>query len=242
MSEIDRIYSQQQRHVVDFAFDETVVKVFADMIRRSVPGYEAILSLLSVIGSQYIRDNSKVYDIGCSLGAGLAALTAQVNLKSVQYIAVDTSSQMLEKARSNLLDFVPKEQLLLLNQRAQDLSIEDASLVLMNFTLQFVEPDDRMDVIQKVYHGLNPGGVLVLSEKWHYESSRVDQDLTDLHHRFKALNGYSDLEISQKRTAIENVMITDSRDKQEKRLYKAGFNTVFPWFQCLNFGSLIAIK
>ena len=242
MSEIDTIYSQQQRHVVDFAFDETVAKVFADMIRRSVPGYEAILSLLSVIGSRYIKDHSKVYDIGCSLGAGLAALTAQVNLKSVQYIAVDTSSQMLEKARTNLLDFVPKEQLLLLNQRVQDLCIKDASLVLMNFTLQFVEPDDRMDVMGKIYQGLNPGGVLVLSEKWHHDSSNVDQLLTELHHQFKALNGYSDLEISQKRTAIENVMITDSREKQEQRLKKIGFQTVFPWFQCLNFGSLIAIK
>ena len=115
-------------------------------------------------------------------------------------------------------------------------------MVILNFTLQFLPPQDRVALLEKIYQGLKPNGVLVLSEKFRFADEQIDELLIDLHHQFKRANGYSELEVSQKRTALENVMRTDSIDTHKTRLKNVGFAHVELWFQCFNFGSIIAIK
>jgi len=105
-----------------------------------------------------------------------------------------------------------------------------------------VPPEQRAAVIEKVYAGLRPGGVLVLSEKIRAEQDAGEQLLVDLHHDFKRANGYSDLEISQKRAAIENVMRINSLSEHQQRLQDAGFSAAQVWFQCFNFCSLVCFK
>ena len=90
--------------------------------------------------------------------------------------------------------------------------------------------------------GLNPGGALVLSEKFSFEDANVGELLFNMHHDFKRANGYSELEISQKRSMLENVMLTDSVETHKARLHQAGFEHSELWFQCFNFGSLVALK
>jgi tRNA (cmo5U34)-methyltransferase len=120
--------------------------------------------------------------------------------------------------------------------------IRNASFVVLNLTLQFLHPDQRSDVIQKVADGLNSGGALLLSEKICFADSQQQALLTDLHHDFKRAHGYSDLEISQKRSAIENLLIPETLEAHVQRLRGAGFRTVAPWFQCFNFASILAVK
>jgi tRNA (cmo5U34)-methyltransferase len=66
--------------------------------------------------------------------------------------------------------------------------------------------------------------------------------MTDLHHAFKRANGYSELEVSQKRTALENVLVPETLDTHRARLREAGFGAVDAWFQCFNFASLLAFR
>ena len=115
-------------------------------------------------------------------------------------------------------------------------------MVILNFTLQFLPPQDRVALLEKIHQGLNPNGVLVLSEKFRFEDEQTNELLIDLHHQFKRANGYSELEVSQKRTALENVMRTDSIETHKARLKNVGFSHVELWFQCFNFGSMIAMK
>ena len=122
------------------------------------------------------------------------------------------------------------------------MAIEQASVVVMNFTLQFIPPVQRQQLIQRIYDGLLPGGILILSEKLAFEDPRSDQFHIDSHHDFKRANGYSDLEISQKRTAIEQVLIPETLAAHKARLLAAGFNDVVVWYQCFNFVSMLAIK
>jgi tRNA (cmo5U34)-methyltransferase len=122
------------------------------------------------------------------------------------------------------------------------LAIENASVVAMNFTLQFIPPEKRQAVLEKIYANLKPGGVLLLSEKIRGENEQCDNLLIDLHHDFKRHNGYSELEISQKRTAIENVMRPDHLSTHLNRLSEIGFSQTQVWYQCFNFCSMIAIK
>jgi tRNA (cmo5U34)-methyltransferase len=124
----------------------------------------------------------------------------------------------------------------------RDIDIQNASMVVLNFTLQFLVPDDRQRLLDKIYQGLNPGGALVLSEKFSFEDASVGELLFNMHHDFKRANGYSELEISQKRSMLENVMLTDSVETHKARLRKAGFEHSELWFQCFNFGSLVALK
>ena len=119
---------------------------------------------------------------------------------------------------------------------------QPSSVILMNFTLQFLAPHERQAMIQRIYDALLPGGVLILSEKFTHEDVIGNELLVDLHHQFKGDNGYSDLEISQKRTALEKVMLTDTMSTHTSRLDSAGFAHIIPWFSCFNFMSLVAVK
>ena len=123
-----------------------------------------------------------------------------------------------------------------------DIQITNASLVILNFTLQFVPLAQRAELISRIYEGLNTNGCLIISEKLHFEPESLNQLLSELHHQFKRDQGYSDLEISQKRDAIDKVLMPETLETHIDRLKQCGFKSASPWFQCYNFGSLIAIK
>ena len=92
----DKLYAQPVEQIVDFVFDERVAGVFPDMIRRSVPGYENIIALLGLIAEQYARDNSRIYDLGCSLGAATFSMRKRARRKNLRFIAVDNAAAMIE--------------------------------------------------------------------------------------------------------------------------------------------------
>ncbi|WKE64496.1 carboxy-S-adenosyl-L-methionine synthase CmoA [Gallaecimonas kandeliae] len=238
----DRIYSQPHSAVKDFAFDEQVADVFNDMINRSVPGYTTILHTLGKLAPRFAKSGSKIYDLGCSLGAASLAIKRSVDIEGVELIAVDSSEAMVSRARRQLEAYKGKVQVSVQQADIRDIDIQDASLVVLNFTLQFLPPEDRDALIQKIHDGLRPGGLLLLSEKLVFEDNAINDLLCELHWDFKRDNGYSELEIAQKRTAIENVMRPDSPEKHLARLAKAGFGHSQFWYQCYNFASLLAIK
>lgn len=242
MSDSDRIYAEPKDHLVDFSFDEQVAQVFPDMIRRSVPGYETVISMLGVFARQYVTDNSHIYDLGCSLGAASLAVRRHTQASGCTLIAVDNSEAMVKHCRENMLRDHSISAVEVRCEDIQDTAIENASLVTMNFTLQFIAPTQRDAVLRAIHSGLNPGGALILSEKICFDDTLSQTLQTEWHHAFKRANGYSDLEISQKRQAIENVLLPDTADTHHARLLDVGFSRVEQWFQCFNFVSFVAIK
>ena len=241
-SKTDVIFSNKHSQVKDFTFDAQVVEVFPDMISRSVPGYNTIIDTIGRLSQRFVTDNSNVYDLGCSLGAATLAMRQAITAKGCQLIGIDNSSAMVERCKMHVNAFKGETPVKIIEGNMQTQPIENASMVVLNFTLQFIEPDQRQSLINKIAEGLQPGGLLLISEKIS-DSDEVCRDLlTDLHHDFKRANGYSELEIAQKRTALENVMRTDTLEVHQQRLKQAGFSHVTPWFQCFNFFSLIAIK
>ncbi|MEH6456340.1 MAG: carboxy-S-adenosyl-L-methionine synthase CmoA [Cocleimonas sp.] len=237
----DKIFANSQQ-VVDFAFDDAVADVFPDMIRRSVPGYETVISLLGVLANQYAQNNTRVYDLGCSLGATTLSMHQQTRTLDLEYIGIDNSEAMAKRCESRLKRHMPEASLQILCENIQNTEIKNASVVVVNFTLQFLAPEARLALLEKIYDGLLPDGILVLSEKLVFENNIENQHQIDWHHNFKRANGYSDLEISQKRAAIENVMIPDTFQQHQQRLQQAGFEESYQWFQSFNFVSMVAIK
>ncbi|MCD5995141.1 carboxy-S-adenosyl-L-methionine synthase CmoA [Pseudomonas sp. CDFA 602] len=243
--EPDRIFAQPLVQVPDFAFNEDVVRVFPDMIKRSVPGYPTIVENLGVLAAQFAQPDTVLYDLGSSLGAVTQALRRHVRSEGCSVVAVDNSSAMVERCREYLNAQNSMFQELLpvdvIEGDILGLEFKPASVVALNFTLQFIAPELRLGLLTRIHGALVPGGALILSEKLRFNDDQEHALLTDLHIAFKRANGYSDLEIAQKRSAIENVMKPDSLEEHRQRLLAAGFSRVVPWFQCLNFASLIAL-
>lgn len=238
----DRIYANPLGEVAKFQFDETVVAVFPDMIQRSVPGYSTIINMIGNLAERYVVDNSTCYDLGCSLGAATLAMRHGIRADRCKIVGVDNSTAMIQRCQQLIAMDEASTPVELLCSDIQKVVLQDASMAVLNFTLQFIAIQDRLAMLKNIYDGLLPGGVLILSEKVAFEDLPHQQLMIDLHHNFKRANGYSDLEIAQKRSAIENVLIPETLTTHKQRLREAGFQSVDVWFQCFNFASLIAIK
>lgn len=239
MSTRDRIYAGKGGPG-DFVFDEAVARVFPDMINRSVPGYPAIVQMIELLAARYAQTGTALYDLGCSLGAATIALALGSQSSRCRVIGVDNAPAMLARARDLTPDDMPDIEWRCADVR--DTPIENASIVVMNFTQQFLPIVDRLGLLKRIHDGLEPGGVLVLSEKIAGADERADTFLKMLHHDFKRCNGYSELEISRKRAALEKVLLPESLATHRARLNEAGFAQVETWFQCFNFVSLVAVR
>ncbi len=237
----DSIYANPLGQVAAFNFDEAVVDVFPDMIQRSVPGYSAIISAIGLLAGRFGQDNSYCYDLGCSLGSASLAMHQQIKAENCQIVAVDNSHAMVSRLRSGL-EMMPNIKIDVQCADIRDTEIVNASVVVLNFTLQFIPIEDRELLLAKIWKALLPGGVLILSEKLAFDDDRQHELQMDMHHLFKKAQGYSDMEISQKRTALENVLIAESFATHRQRLSKVGFSSVEVWFQYFNFASMIALK
>ena len=291
----DHIYRDPQNQLVDFAFDEAVADVFADMIRRSVPAYETLVPLTGLLAARHLAgarleipdrqattpapvsstveaavrrpahnlsepaarggDSSTigaathhrtppdtanpvglVFDLGCSLGATTQALLRQMQDRPCRIVAVDKSKPMLDRAAARLDD--NRVEFLLRDIRATDVS--GADVILMNYVLQFLPPGERQGLMNRFRKQMAPGGLLLLSEKIDFADAGDQAFFDAAHLAYKQANGYSELEVSQKRTALENVMILDTEETHIERLRSAGFAPVRTWFRCLNWASFLA--
>lgn len=253
----DQLFAAPSPNIADFVFDQAVVDVFPDMINRSVPGYGSIINTIGLLARQYLQPNSRAYDLGCSLGASSLAMAQGAThqgkahdrkeiqstaIEGIQIIGVDNSEAMVIRG-NELIHQSPYAQLITLQQGDLcEQPIENASMVVLNFTLQFISLPKRLPVLKKIYAGMRPGAALVLSEKICFNDEFSQQTNEMLHHQFKQSNGYSTLEISQKRSALENVLEPETLTAHFQRLQEAGFQHCNTWFQCFNFASMIAIK
>lgn len=229
-------------NIANFNFDAQVADVFTDMIERSVPGYRSIITMIETLTEHYAQPGTNLYDLGCSLGGATLSMRQGITAEGCRIIAVDTSEAMVERCAKTIeRDHNPTP----VETRCADIreiEITNASVVVLNFTLQFIPPADRLHLLNTISAGMRPGGVLILSEKVVFADDHLNGLLTDIHHDFKRAHGYSDLEISQKRSALENVLIPETIPTHRERLLEAGFSSCDVWFQCFNFMSMLAVK
>jgi len=242
MSTIDTVFSKPLGEVGDFNFDDKVAEVFPDMIRRSVPGYESIIKHLGTFSRLFVTDNSNVYDLGSSLGAASMSMRRSISASGVNIIAVDNSASMVKRSQKIFAAYESPTPINIIHGNIEDVDISNASMVVLNFTLQFIDKDSRAALLKKIADGLNPGGLLVLSEKIHFTNPVTQKLIDDMHLDFKRENGYSELEISQKREALQNILIPETFDEHRQRLLSVGFRSADIWYQQYSFASMVAIK
>ncbi|MCB2145416.1 MAG: carboxy-S-adenosyl-L-methionine synthase CmoA [Deltaproteobacteria bacterium] len=238
----DTIYSKPITSVPPFEFNAAVASVFDDMIHRSVPMYGEIIRRQAQLVQRCCRPGTRVYDLGCSTGNLAMALCRLMSAGSFEMVAVDSSQPMLDIFQKRLKAAGRLEDITLMAKDIRQVNLDRAAVVVVNFTLQFLPPADRDDLLQKIYDALAPGGMLLFSEK----TLHADQGLSDLqvdfYYRFKKENGYSELEISQKREALENVLVPETGETHHNRLRRCGYSGIDVWLKWFNFCSWICIK
>jgi len=238
----DLLYTKPQQPIPPFEFNQKVVDVFDDMIHRSIPGYAEIISKQAQMIQRFYQPKTYIFDLGCShgnIGLELCKIFPQLDAKMV---AVDSSIAMLTAYTQRLATYAAHIRINLICIDVTNLHLLNASVVVINFTLQFLPIVKRDQLIQDIYTALTPGGILLLSEKVYHPSKPLDVLQKEYHHRFKLENGYTELEISQKREALEEVLIPETIESHEARLSRAGFIHLDIWRKWFNFCSWICLK
>ncbi len=229
-----------------FRFNEAVARVFPDMLRRSIPGYAASIEAIGSLAARYVRPGTTCYDLGCSLGAATLAMRHGIAEPCCRVVAVDSSLAMIERCRELVAEDDrlngPETQVDVVESDICDMTFANASMIVLNYTLQFVDPAGRDTLLCRIHDGLNEGGVLVLSEKVVDEDPAMESLLVDLHHEHKRRNRYTSLEVARKRAALENVLVPETVAAHRARLQRAGFSRSAVWLRYFNFVSIIAFR
>lgn len=233
----DTIY-QHATDVVDFNFDKKVAQVFPDMVHRSIPGYASLMTVMQAIFRAEFANHNEllVYDLGCSVG-GVTLALAKVLPVDTRFIGVDISPEMLARYAESVRIAHFSERVEIIQQSIVNLPLKPCDAISINFTLQFLDPNQRQSVLDKCFQSLNDKGLLFIAEK-----TRSDSHLTTWHEQFKRNNGYSELEIAQKRLAIENVMKIDEENTIIQRCQQAGFTQISQVFHALGFKAWVVGK
>ena len=225
-----------------FEFNERVADVFDDMLDRSVPFYKQVIEMTAEILNRSLRAGDTVYDLGCSTGTTLIALAAKLDTENLRFVGIDNSKAMLDKAIRKAEMFSLADRIEFQEMDITQTDLSGAGGIMLNYTLQFINPSIRVQFLKTVYNGLRSNGVLILSEKVVSRDTYFDQQFFDSYHQFKRRKGYSELEIANKREALENVLIPLTIQENCDLLMQAGFSRVEPFFQWFNFVSILACK
>ena len=238
----NQVFKEEIEQASDFKFGANVANVFDDMVNRSVPYYGEIQRMMAELAADHAKEGSDVYDLGCSTGTTMIGMDTLVN-PNVRFVGIDDSQEMLDKCKLKLLEIgFSREYELRCADLSQGVKIDNASVVVLCLTLQFVRPIYREQLLKNIYDGLNPGGVLILVEKILAEESEFNRDFIKYYYNYKRRNNYSELEISQKREALENVLIPYKLSEDIAILRDRGFINCEVFFKWYNFAGIIAVK
>ncbi|MFU8819319.1 MAG: carboxy-S-adenosyl-L-methionine synthase CmoA [Desulfurivibrio sp.] len=237
----DRLF-QEGGITGDFRFTDRVAEVFDDMLARSVPNYQQVIEMSALLLDQLLLPGDRLYDLGCSTGNTLLHLARRLKTPELTLIGLDNSPAMIAKATRKAENYSLKEQVEFIEADITSFPCPRAGGILLNYTMQFLRPLQRTEFASRLHQYLRPGGVLILSEKVISHDPEMNRRFIDFHLDFKRARGYSEIEISKKREALENVLIPFSPEENRQLLHQAGFRRVESFFQWFNFTSWVAIK
>lgn len=226
----------------DFTFNERVAEVFDDMLSRSVPFYDEVITAIASLVRHQAPAGAIVYDLGCSTGTTLLRLLPRLSDRDLTYVGIDNAPAMIAKAGRKAEMFSGTSRIRFVVDDVTTADLTGAGVILCNYTMQFIRPPARPDFVRRAYEALPVGGLMIVSEKIISHDPRLNRAFIAMYHRFKLSRGYSELEIAAKREALENVLVPFSSRENLDLLAEAGFTSVEPFFQWFNFASFLAVK
>ncbi|MES0489230.1 MAG: carboxy-S-adenosyl-L-methionine synthase CmoA [Leptospirales bacterium] len=238
----DEIYKNRRNRIEKFTFSKEVSQVFDDMIRRSVPGYLENIFMCTDLINEIYNGEGILYDLGCSTAALPISLSEKFNEKPFTYTGIDNSEAMVDKARNNTKNLPEHHNIQFVAGDIREFDFSNAAIFIASYTLQFIPPGEREELVKKIFDRLPPGGTFIMSEKVLEEHIQATEIFKTMHYLLKKDQGYSDIEISQKREAIEEILVPFTVENNLKMLKEAGFASASIFLKKYNFTSFIAIK
>ena len=234
----DNLYKEPHEKDHKFSFNSSVADVFEDMVSRSVPGYDFLVENIGVLSKKFYQDNTKIYDLGSSLCGCSISVLKKIKNKNIEICAVDSSKAMIDICKKR----INSSEIKFFNSDILDIEIDNASVIILNLTLQFIPINKRTDLLKKLFLQLNKNGVIIVTEKIKLDKKSDDIFFVNFHEFFKENNGYSKEEIDRKKIALSKTMQIESEKIHEDRFRSIGCNNFYRWFQCYNFVSWVLIK
>lgn len=228
----------------DFTFDDEVTDAFDDMVVRSVPFYQEVQRMVIELSKTFVQPSTNIYDLGCATGTTIIQLCQEISDPSVKFIGMDNSKPMLNRVKKRIKTELKNEKRCILVEADLNniLTFDNASVITSLWTLQFVRPLNREILLRQIYDGLKKNGIFIACEKILLDSSDVNRIFIDVYYDFKRRQGYSELEITGKREALENVLIPYRDSENMELLRRTGFGITEKFFQWYNFTGYLAIK
>ncbi|MBA2407555.1 MAG: carboxy-S-adenosyl-L-methionine synthase CmoA [Chitinophagales bacterium] len=238
----DEVFKDPSTEVEDFRFGKRVVAVFDDMVSRSVPFYEEMQRMMAEMAKDFAVENTNVYDLGCSTGTTLLGLDPELSEK-VRFVGIDNSEEMVQQCRQNFDKAgITRPFEIIASDLNKGILIENASVVVMCLTLQFIRPLYREQLVADICRQINENGCFIMVEKVLGEDSLLNRLFIKYYYDMKRRHHYSEMEISQKREALENVLIPYRLSENIELLHRSGFRYAEVFFKWYNFAGLIAVK
>tara|TARA_B100000614_G_scaffold191325_1_gene172342 strand:- start:35 stop:751 length:717 start_codon:yes stop_codon:yes gene_type:complete len=231
----NRVYSNNS----NWSFSGKIVSTFDKHINDSVPLYQEGHKIILNLSDYFIKNNSTVYDIGSSTGQLLKSLNQRnSSKKKVKYFGIECVNDMIKFAKK-------KNNSKNINYLKKDIikhKLKKNDLTISYYTLQFIPPRVRQNVINKIYKSLNWGGAFVFFEKVRGPDARFQDILTGMYNEFKLERGYEPEEIFNKTRSLKSVLEPFSTLGNLGLLKRAGFKDIVTIQKYICFEGLLAIK
>lgn len=206
-----------------------VAGYFDAHISESIPGYGELIETVLHVTPSFIQKHGKVYDLGCSTGALLKQL--EERFPDVELVGYDIEPAF---AKGWHRDYIHLADI-------TEAPVDFSCVVICLFTVQFLEPSQRLPLLRRIYDSMLPGGALIIAEKTHFESGRVQDWATTTYYNQKRAS-FSAEEILDKGLALVPVMRPATSAQTERLLRGAGFDVVEQLWQRLHFRAWLAVK
>ena len=222
-----------------WTFNKNIASKFDYHISKSIPLYKEFRWLGEKLSDFYIKNDSKVYDIGCSTGSFLKNLAVRHSDKvKAKFYGIDVVKSMIKYA--NLKN--KHKKIKFLNKNILKYNFLESDLIISFYTIQFIHPKFRQKIINKIYKSLNWGGAFFFVEKVRSYDARTQDQLTSIYEEYKIDNGFSLKEITNKKMSLKGILEPFSSRANIQMLKRAGFVDVSSVAKFVSFEFFLAIK
>ena len=222
-----------------WTFEKNIAKSFDYHINKSIPIYREFQWLALQLSDYYIKNDSLIYDIGCSTGKFLKLLANRhENKKKIKFIGLDIVKNMIKhaKLKNN------HKKITYLIKDLNKYKFQKTDLFISFYTIQFIHPKKRQELINRIFKSLNWGGAFFFIEKVRSYDARTQEQLTNIYEEFKINNGFTLKEIVNKKHSLKGVLEPFSSNANIQMLKRSGFKDINSVGKFINFEFFLAIK
>jgi tRNA (cmo5U34)-methyltransferase len=221
-----------------WSFGGKVPNKFESHIAKSVPLYLEGHQIIVRLSDYFLKEESVCYDIGCSTGNLLNKISQHTNKKKIKLYGIEKEKSMYKYASSK----IKEKNIKFINKDFRSIATKKSDLIISYYTLQFINPSIRQNILTKIFKTLNWGGAFIMFEKIRGNDARFDNMLNSLYLDFKEDNKLSVKDILLKSKSLRGVLEPFSDSGNLGLIKRAGFKDVQTIMQSLCFKGYLCIK